>query len=323
MIDFGILKASGLKYFIQCFDKNFTPSQEKKENKVVVSAKTSIPAKELGHINIKGIFSLFKSSERFISPILSLEHENYFQINYNLLKNSASMNINFSKENAFIKSLNYQITPDKFNCKLNQNKINFSFKNNSKIALNYDSNEKFIHYSNKFKDWGRVKYKYSNKGKNNIQIMLNRNIYGNYISYFNNIEFYLNQLSFSNKNLHGLLFNYALNPSFSINALCGFGKNMTSYGFFSRQNITNYIKFENCFLINNSEITKFYSGYVASLSYKNFVNCKVKLQKNEIKTAFMANFKNFSISTNLNWDSNVQNNNKSGFKYAINMNFKW
>ena len=100
MIDFGILKASGLKYFIQCFDKNFTPSQEKKENKVVVSAKTSIPAKELGHINIKGIFSLFKSSERFISPILSLEHENYFQINYNLLKNSASMNINFSKENA-------------------------------------------------------------------------------------------------------------------------------------------------------------------------------------------------------------------------------
>ena len=62
MIDFGILKASGLKYFIQCFDKNFTPSQEKKENKVVVSAKTSIPAKELGHINIKGIFSLFKAA---------------------------------------------------------------------------------------------------------------------------------------------------------------------------------------------------------------------------------------------------------------------
>ena len=91
MINFGILKASGLKSFIQCFDKNFTPNQEKKENKIIVTAKTVIPSSEFGHINIKGLFSLFKPSERYISPILSLEHENYFQINYNLLKNSASM----------------------------------------------------------------------------------------------------------------------------------------------------------------------------------------------------------------------------------------
>lgn len=323
MINFGILKASGLKSFIQCFDKNFTPNQEKKENKIIVTAKTVIPSSEFGHINIKGLFSLFKPSERYISPILSLEHENYFQINYNLLKNSASMNINFSKENAFIKSLNYQITPDKFNCKLNQNKINFTLKNNIKLSMNFDTNEQFIHVSNKIRDWGRFKYKYSNKGKNNCQMMINKNLYKNYFSYFNNLEFYINRFQLSNKNIHGLLFNYPLNQFFSINALCGFGTLQTTYGFYSKQNITNFLKFENCFLINKPKEEKQYVGFVTSLFYKNFINFKMKIQKNDIKTFLNVNFKNWSISTNLNWDSNIQNNSKNNLKYSINLNFKW
>ena len=158
MAEYEIIKASGLQNFLQTYNKNFTLPQDRK---IFFSIQSTLPAMDMGSIDIKGSFSLFKPTERYISPVLSLESENNFKIMYNLMKKSAKLDINYPKESSWIKSINYQITPDKTNTKLIQNKINILFKKNLKIALNNDSNESFLHVTNKIKDLGRFKYKYN------------------------------------------------------------------------------------------------------------------------------------------------------------------
>ena len=334
MNDFEILKSAEVQNFNQCYDKNLNLNQDKK---VVFSARSSLSSLDFGHIDINGMFSLFKNSERYITPILNLEKENFFKIKYNLIKSSATMDINFPKENSLLKSINYQITPDKSNSKLTQNKMNFLFKKNFKLVINNDSNESYIHISHKIKDIGRFKYKFNNKKKNNFQIALNYNILKNVLFYYNNIELNVNNFSLLNKNIHGFNFGKILSPSFSYNFLGGLKFNNTilsnySLGCYTKHNITNSLRFENCFVINKDINQKNYlSGFVAGFGYKNFFNFKIKLLKNEVRSYLKTKFKNFTLSANFNYEinTNLNNNtignnnlNKNPLKYSIILNFK-
>ena len=286
---------------------------------------------DIGTIDIKGSFSLFKHSERFISPVLSLESENNFKIKYNLMKKSAKLDINYPKESSWIKSISYQITPDKTNTKLIQNKINLLFKKNFKLSLNNDSNESFIHITNKIKDIGRFKYKYNNKKKNHFQILLNKNIFYNYLYYFNNMELNLNKLMIENKNIHGLIFNYQPSPLLGINALSGvefngFNFNNLTLGLHTKHLFSNILKLENCFVINTDNIFDKLGefGYVIGLTYKNNFNIKVKFLKNDIRAFINAKIKNMTFFTSLNFESykEIFHPSKNNFKYSININFK-
>ena len=331
MNDFEILKSAEVQNFNQCYDKNLNINQDKK---VVFSARSSLSSLDFGHIDINGMFSLFKNSERYITPILILENENFFKIKYNLTKSSATMDMNFPKENSILKSINYQITPDKTNSKLTQNKINFLFKKNFKLVINNDSNESYIHLSHKIKDIGRFKYKFNNKKKNNFQVALNYNIFRNLLFYFNNIELNMNNFSGLNKNIHGFNFGRQLSPSFSYNFIGGARFNNTiisnySIGCYTKHLLTNSLRFENCFVINKDYNQKGKQcGFVAGLGFKNVFNFKVKLLKNEIRTYLKSKFKNFTLSTILNYELNpVSTNNtnigiKNPLKYSISLNFK-
>ena len=328
MAEYGIIKASGLQNFLQIYSKNFTLPQEKK---IVFSAQSTLPAMDIGTIDIKGSFSLFKHSERFISPVLSLESENNFKIKYNLMKKSAKLDINNPKENSWLKSINYQITSDKTNTKLTQNKINLLFKKNFKISLNSDSNENSLHITNNIKDLGRFKYKYNNKNKNNFQIQLNKSIFYNYLFYFNNMEFNLNKLALGNKNIHGLMFNYQPSPLLGINALSGiefngFNFNNLTLGFHTKHFFNNIFKLENCLILNNDNILDKFGdfGYVIGLSFKNNFHIKAKFLKNDIKAFINARIRNINFSTSFNFQSykEIFHPSKNNFKYSININFK-
>ena len=328
MADYEIIKASGLQNFLQTYNKNFNLPQEKK---IFFSAQQTLPAMDIGTIDIKGTFSLFKHSERFISPVLSLESENNFKIKYNLMKKSAKLDINYPKESSWIKSINYQITPDKTNTKLIQNKINVLFKKNFKLSLNNDSNESFIHITNKIKDIGRFKYKYNNKKKNHFQILLNKNIFHNYLYYFNNVELNLNKLMIDNKNIHGLMLNYQPSPLLGINALSGvefngFNFNNLTLGLYTKHLFNNILKWENCFVLNTDNIFDKLGefGYVFGLTFKNSFNIKVKFLKNDIRAFINAKIKNMTFFTSLNFDSykEIFHPSKNNFKYSININFK-
>lgn len=328
MADYEIIKASGLQNFLQTYNKNFNLPQEKK---ILFSAQQTLPAMDIGTIDIKGTFSLFKHSERFISPVLSLESENNFKIKYNLMKKSAKLDINYPKESSWIKSINYQITPDRTNTKLIQNKINVLFKKNFKLSLNNDSNESFIHITNKIKDIGRFKYKYNNKKKNHFQILLNKNIFYNYLYYFNNVELNLNKLMIGNKNIHGLMFNYQPSPLLGINALSGiefngFNFNNLTLGLYTKHLFNNVIKWENCLVMNTDNIFDKLGeiGYVFGLTFNNNFNIKVKILKNDIRAFINAKVKNISFFTSLNFDSykEIFHPSKNNFKYSINFNFK-
>ena len=328
MAEYEIIKASGLQNFLQTYNKNFTLPQDRK---IFFSFQSTLPAMDMGSIDIKGSFSLFKQSERYISPVLSLESENNFKIMYNLMKKSAKLDINYPKESSWIKSINYQITPDKTNTKLTQNKINLFFKKNLKISLNNDSNESFIHITNKIKDVGRFKYKYNNKKKNHFQILLNKNIFHNYLYYFNNVEINLNKLRIENKNIHGLMFNYQPSSLLGINALSGvefngFNFNNLTLGLHTRHLFNNLFKFENCFVINSNNIIDKIGecGYAISLSYKNNYNVKIKFLKNDIRAFINAKIKNMVFFSSLNFESykEILHPTKNNFKYSININFK-
>lgn len=328
MAEYDIIKASGLQNFLQTYNKNFSLPQDKK---IFFSAQSTLPAMDIGTIDIKGSFSLFKHSERFISPVLSLESENNFKIKYNLMKKSAKLDINYPKESSWIKSISYQITPDKTNTKLIQNKINLLFKKNFKLSLNNDSNESFIHITNKIKDIGRFKYKYNNKKKNHFQILLNKNIFYNYLYYFNNMELNLNKLMIENKNIHGLIFNYQPSPLLGINALSGvefngFNFNNLTLGLHAKHLFSNILKLENCFVINTDNIFDKLGefGYVIGLTYKNNFNIKVKFLKNDIRAFINAKIKNMTFFTSLNFESykEIFHPSKNNFKYSININFK-
>lgn len=328
MVEYEIIKASGLQNFLQTYSKNFSLPQEKK---IFFSAQSTLPAMDIGTIDIKGTFSLFKHSERFISPVLSLESENNFKIKYNLMKKSAKLDINYPKESSWIKSISYQITPDKTNTKLIQNKINLLFKKNFKLSLNNDSNESFIHITNKIKDIGRFKYKYNNKKKNHFQILLNKNILHNYLYYFNNMELNLNKLMIENKNIHGLIFNYQPSPLLGINALSGvefngFNFNNLTLGLHTKHLFSNILKLENCFVINTDNIFDKLGelGYVIGITYKNNFNIKVKFLKNDIRAFINAKIKNMTFFTSLNFESykEIFHPSKNNFKYSININFK-
>ena len=328
MSEYDVIKSSGLQNFLQTYCKNYSLPQDKK---IFCSAQSSLPAMDIGNINIKGSFSLFKHSERYISPVLSLESENNFKIKYNLMKKSAKLDINFPKESYWIKSINYQITSDKTNTKLIQNKINLLFTKNFKLTLNNDSNESFIHITNKIKDFGRFKYKYNNKKKNHFQILLNKNIFQNYFYYFNNIELNLNRLTIGNKNIHGLMFNYQPSPLLGINALSGiefnrFNFNSLTLGLYTKHLFGNFLKLENCFVWNTDNIFdklgKF--GYALGVSIQNNFNIKVKFLENDIKAYLNAKIKNISFLTSFNFGTyrDIFNFSKNNFKYNVNINFK-
>ena len=328
MAEYEIIKASGLQNFLQTYNKDFTLPQDRK---IFFSIQSTLPAMDMGSIDIKGSFSLFKPTERYISPVLSLESENNFKIMYNLMKKSAKLDINYPKESSWIKSINYQITPDKTNTKLIQNKINILFKKNLKIALNNDSNESFLHVTNKIKDLGRFKYKYNNKKKNHFQILLNKNIFHNYLYYFNNVEINLNKLCIENKNIHGLMLNYQPSSLLGINALTGvefngFNFNNLTMGLYTRHLFNNSFKLENCLVINSSNIIDKIAelGYALGFSYKNNYNFKIKFMKNDIRAFVNAKIKNITLLTSLNFDSYKQilHPSKNNFKYSINISFK-
>ena len=247
------------------------------------------------------------------------------------MKKSAKLDINYPKESSWIKSINYQITPDKTNTKLIQNKINLMFKKNFKLSLNNDSNESFIHITNKIKDIGRFKYKYNNKKKNHFQILLNKSIFNNYLYYFNNVELNLNKLTIGNKNIHGLMFNYQPSPFLGINALSGvefngFNFNNLTLGLHTKHLFNNIIKWENCLVMNTDNIFDKIGefGYVLGLSFKNSFNIKVKFLKNDIRAFINAKIKNMTFFTSLNFDSykEIFHPTKNNFKYSININFK-
>ena len=205
------------------------------------------------------------------------------------------------------------------------------FKKNFKLSLNNDSNESFIHITNKIKDLGRFKYKYNNKKKNHFQILLNKNIFYNYLYYFNNMELNLNKLMIENKNIHGLIFNYQPSPLLGINALSGvefngFNFNNLTLGLYTKHLFTNILKLENCFVINTDNIFDKLGelGYVIGLTYKNNFNIKVKFLKNDIRAFINAKIKNMTFFTSLNFESykEIFHPSKNNFKYSININFK-
>lgn len=328
MAECEIIKASGLQNFLQTYSKNFNLPQDRK---ILISAQSTLPSMDIGNIYIKGTFSLFKHGERYISPVLHLESESYFKIKYNLMKKSAKLDINFPKESSWIKSINYQITPDKTNTKLVQNKINILLKKNIKLSLNNDSNESFIHLTSKIKDIGRFKYKYNNKQKNHFQILLNKNLFQNYLYYYNNVELNLNKLTIGNKNIHGLMFNYQPSPLLGINALSGlefngFNFSNLTLGLYTKHLFFNTFKWENCLVLNSNNLFDKFGewGYVIGLTYQNNINLKVKVVKDVIKTFFTAKFGNVTFFTTYNFDSfyNIFKVSKNNFKYSINISFK-
>lgn len=95
MTDFDLLKAAGFTPFNHLIDKNFNMGQERK---VIISGKAAFPSLDIGRANVKGVFSLFRSTERYITPLLSIDHENFFKIKYNCLKSSIQINLNFPKD---------------------------------------------------------------------------------------------------------------------------------------------------------------------------------------------------------------------------------
>ena len=93
MAEYEIIKASGLQNFLQTYNKNFTLPQDRK---IFFSIQSTLPAMDMGSIDIKGSFSLFKPTERYISPVLSLESENNFKILGNNDLNMPAFNCNDS-----------------------------------------------------------------------------------------------------------------------------------------------------------------------------------------------------------------------------------
>ena len=181
-----------------------------------------------------------------------------------------------------------------------------------KIALNNDSNESFLHVTNKIKDLGRFKYKYNNKKKNHFQILLNKNIFHNYLYYFNNVEINLNKLCIENKNIHGLMLNYQPSSLLGINALTGvefngFNFNNLTMGLYTRHLFNNSFKLENCLVINSSNIIDKIAelGYALGFSYKNNNIFEIKFMKNDIRVFINAKIKNITLLTSLNFISPI------------------
>ena len=103
MIESELLKISKLNNFSNVYEKNFNLNSDKK---IVFQGKMTIPSLEIGKIDIKGMYNIYKNSERYITPIFVLENENKYKIKYNIKKSSGSLEINFPKENLF-KNLNF------------------------------------------------------------------------------------------------------------------------------------------------------------------------------------------------------------------------
>ena len=76
------------------------------------------------------MYNIYKNSERYITPIFVLENENKYKIKYNIKKSNGSLEINFPKENLFLKNLNFNYSSDK---NKNQGKINLLLKKNYNI----------------------------------------------------------------------------------------------------------------------------------------------------------------------------------------------
>ena len=85
MIESELLKISKLNNFSNVYEKNFNLNSDKK---IVFQGKMSIPSLEIGKIDIKGMYNIYKNSERFINPIFVLENENKYKIKYNIKKSS-------------------------------------------------------------------------------------------------------------------------------------------------------------------------------------------------------------------------------------------
>ena len=82
---------------------------------------------DMGSIDIKGSFSLFKQSERYISPVLSLESENNYNFKIKFLKNDIKAFINAKIKNImFLMSLNF----DSYKQILHPTKNNFKYSIN-------------------------------------------------------------------------------------------------------------------------------------------------------------------------------------------------
>ena len=356
MIESELLKISKLNNFSNVYEKNFNLNSDKK---IVFQGKMTIPSLEIGKIDIKGMYNIYKNSERYITPIFVLENENKYKIKYNIKKSSGSLEINFPKENLF-KNLNFNYSSDK---NKNQGKINLLLKKNYHISINHESNETNYYFSHKIYNICKYKYKYSNNinnSKNFLNISFNSNIFKNFFFYFNNIEFDLNK-KYLTKNLHGLSLNYNFNQNNNLTFLGGISiktkennkinsiiinnndlnenKNKFAFGFYLKQFLTSNIKIENCFFLypQNNSILNNKNGYVFSLFYKNLINFKIKIIKNEIKAFLFTKIYNLNISTNINYNFNnyfqsflkkKEENNlnnilkKNNLKYSICFNFK-
>ena len=330
MIEQDILKASNLQNMLQLYDKNFNLQQEKK---VLISARTNIPGLLLGSLEMKGLFSLFKNSERFISPILTLESDNDCKIKYYLLKNSAVIDINIPRENTFLKSIKYNITTDKTNTKLLKNKINFTLKKGYKLTLNSDSNEAYFHLTKSIKDFCRIKYKNNSKKKHILSALVNTCLFNSFLFYFSDIEVNLNKVSELGKNIQGVYINYQPTPLFLMNVLLGcsfnnFTLNHTTMGLFIRNYVSSSFKIENCFMLNTNNNTDKSNEYtfVTGFSFMNNFGLKFKFNKNEAKTYFTFKVRNMVLNAVLNYDSlyNLMLFKKDNhLKYNVNVSFKW
>lgn len=215
--------------------------------------------------------------------------------------------------------MNYQLTPDKSNSRLQQNKTTLYFKNQFKFSVNYDSNEQFLHMSKGFKDFGTLKYVLSYKGKNNLHFNMNNNIFHQNVQYFNSLDIPLKTIKTPARNIHGLLLSYNMSPMFSLNAMSGIGFNpqnqfqRAAVGFYSKHTPvpTSSFKFENCFIANLPKLTM--SSFACGLTYKN-VQAKVKLVKAGIMFHCNIKVKNITLGGNIHFEKTI--------KYSINLNLK-
>lgn len=215
--------------------------------------------------------------------------------------------------------MNYQLTPDKSNSRLQQNKITLYFKNQFKFSVNYDSNEQFLHMSKTFKDCGTLKYVLSYKGKNNLHINMNNNVLSSNVQYFNSLDFPLKTIKAPARNIHGLLLSYNLSPMFSLNAIGGISFNpqnqfqKSALGFYTKHTPvpTSTLKFENCFIVNVPKLSM--CSFAFGLTYKN-IQAKVKLVKTGIMFHCNMKIKNITLGGNLHYEKNI--------KYSINLNLK-
>ena len=332
MSDTEILKSTRLKHFMHCYDKGYSLTQSKK---VLLSANTIIPTLDLGALNFKGQFSLFKYSECFISTHLAIDHtnpNNTLNIKYNLLKNSMYMNILFPKHTAFIRTLQYQLACDKYNSKLTLNRLMLLFKNNFKVTCNADTSERFVHVGYNYNNICRCKYKYNHKGKNTMNLSVNKQI-GNVWSYFNNIEIAVKGNTQLKRNIQGVIMVTTLSPTLTMNAFTGCdiancGKSVV--GLYVKHNVNNAVKVENCVVVNYNKERKDMAACAVGVSYKNWANWKVKVARDEVKMVVGVNLRNMSAFVNYNYNCGGSNNNSGGnggnnskHKYSIGINFKW